>query len=168
MACLNGIIAGTALTEFRIIHSKASIGQLHNGIDRMLENMPVMFDQVQKLQQSTPSEAAIKEYVKTLYDARLKHVGEVLEVDYTMPLLRAQDASQDGFTVFNRVQERVIRGGIQYLSVRNTRDDAGNIIDSRVCQRKTRKSAGFAGQLEINRLAYDKALEILFISDCFT
>lgn len=164
IACLNGVIAGTALRDFKAVHSKNVLNRLGEGIDFLSNNMGELFNQVQTLQavQFTPS--MIEEYVKHMYNARLSGVGKVLSVNYNLRCLRIEDKASDGFTVFNRVQETLIRGGIDYVYARDVKDANGNVIATQTVNATTRRLASIQSQIRLNRIAYDKAATLAGIA----
>lgn len=114
--CSNGIVAGDGF-QSRIYHSKAL-----NGFEEMLRNtvatLPTMMERLEKLRSVTldPNQAILmaERGVSTRWDfleeqtngvyATERTVGDVLSVT------RYEDRSLDAFTVFNRIQEGVIRG----------------------------------------------------------
>ena len=117
--CSNGIVAGDGF-QSRIYHSKAL-----NGFEEMLRNtvatLPTMMERLEKLRtvQLNPVKALlmaqrgvatrwdmldeIDEPTKGVY-ATIQTAGDVLKVS------RYEDMPMDAFTVFNRIQEGVIRG----------------------------------------------------------
>lgn len=117
--CSNGIVAGDGF-QSRIYHSKAL-----NGFEEMLRNtvatLPTMMERLEKLRgvQLNPVKALLmaQRGVATRWDmldevenptkgvyATIQTAGDVLKVS------RYEDMPMDAFTVFNRIQEGVIRG----------------------------------------------------------
>lgn len=160
IACLNGVIAGLALRDFKAVHSKNVLTRLGDGIEYLSNNMGTLFNQVQALQNIQFTQAQIQEYVKTMFDARLSSVGKVVSVNYKLPLVRYEDQATDGFTVLNRVQEVLVRGGIDYTYLRDVKDDNGNVINTQTVHSTTRRLASIQQQIKLNRIAYDKAASL--------
>lgn len=117
--CSNGIVAGDGF-QSRIYHSKAL-----NGFEEMLRNtvatLPTMMERLEKLRgvQLNAVKALLmaQRGVATRWDmldevdqptkgvyATIQTAGDVLKVS------RYEDMPMDAFTVFNRIQEGVIRG----------------------------------------------------------
>ena len=160
MACLNGIIAGTGISGFNITHSKNITQRLPEAIDFMLGNFPKFVDQVQYLQNKTLTESATQEFTRRLFDARLVNVNsEILNVNYKLPIARYQDNSSDAFTIFNRGQEVMMRGGIHYTYRHGAADQYGN-ISSKIVNATTRKVTSINSQVKLNQLAYDTIVEL--------
>lgn len=161
-ACLNGIIAGTSLREFKAVHSKNVTNRLGAGIEYMLESLPELLDKVKALQNSTFDRVQLDTYVRLLVDARLSNVRNIQSVNYASALkvLRPQDYSNDAFTILNRIQESVIRGGIEYTYNQNETDINGNVVSSRLVHTRTRRLASIPSQTKLNTLVWDKAIEL--------
>jgi hypothetical protein len=162
IACLNGIIAGSALADFRAVHSGSITSKIDTGIDFLTDNVGALITQVQQLQALKFSEAGQADFVRTLIDARLASVKNVQQVAYTDALRarRFADKGQDAYTIFNRVQEAVIRGGVRYTYLQDIKDASGAVIRQQLQSSTTRAISSVPTQLRLNRLAYDKALEI--------
>lgn len=160
--CANGLISGTTVKDFRAVHSKNITNRLDNGIKYLMDGIPELVGVIQKLQNATFTEAAFNEFVKTLVDARLANVNKVLHVNYedAFKIRRSADAATDAFTLVNRVQESLIRGGIRYQYEREIKDVNGNPLGTEVRQSSTRRLASVASQVNLNRLLWDKAVEL--------
>ena len=161
IACLNGIIAGDALASYRVIHSQNALKGLHDGVDAMVARIPHMVEQIRAMQETTCSLEKARAYVKTMYDKRVLPIGGVECINYDLTAKRPEDVSLDAYTVFNRVQEMLIRGGIQYIAKRNILDSNGIVVGTHTKHGVTRKMNGIQPQLKLNQLAYDKAIEML-------
>jgi hypothetical protein len=162
IACLNGIIAGTAINSMRLVHSKSITQKLPQAIDYMVNNFDTFTNQVVSLQNKTMTVAAQHEFVKRIYKARLENVNNIESIDFSLPhALRNADTGMDAYTIFNLVQEKLVRGGISYVYTKHTKNDQGNIIDSRLVSSTTRKIASVTSQVKLNQLVYDTALELV-------
>ena len=161
IACLNGLIAGDALASYRVIHSQNAVKGLHDGVDAMVAQLPRMIDQIALLQGTQVLPDQYRAYVKAMYDQRVLPIGGVQHIDYFLPTQRPEDNGRDAYTVFNRVQEMMLRGGIHYTAKRIVRDEAGDEIGSVLRNGTTRRVSNIGAQLKLNQMAYDKAMEIL-------
>jgi hypothetical protein len=161
IACLNGLIAGTALKNFRAVHSQNVLKQLEEGIDAIANNVPQLIEQVQLLQSVQLTEEQEVQLANKLYTARLANVGRVTSISPYQYPRREADVSQDAFTVLNRIQERMIRGGISYTYERQVKDAGGNVLYTQTRTSTSRRLASVTAQLNLNRLAYDEALKLV-------
>ncbi len=114
--CSNGIVAGDGF-QSRIYHSKAL-----NGFEEMLRNtvatLPTMMERLEKLRGVTldPHQSVMmaKRGVETRWDLLEEQTNGVYATPQTIAdvlhVSRYEDNYMDAFTVFNRIQEGVIRG----------------------------------------------------------
>jgi len=152
VACLNQILAGNVFRYFGLTHSKNALQRLDEGVRYMSEGVPELILQLKALQSIQMNETQRLEYARRLVDKRLENV-KTISVDYSVMErpMRAEDNEQDAYTVMNRVQERVVRGGIPYTYARNILDENGNVIGSKEVSTHTRKLASVSSQISLNQ-----------------
>ncbi len=162
IACLNGIIAGTGINGVRLVHSRSITDKLPDAIQYMLSNFDAFSEQIKRLQGLELSKQATDELIKVTFDARLANVNNVKNIEYRIPRLqRLADNATDAYTVFNRIQEVLMRGGIQYTYDKPILDaSSGEVLGTQHITTKTRRIASVGSQLKLNQLVYDKALEL--------
>lgn len=116
IACLNGIIAGSSLASYRVIHSQNAIKNLDQAIDGMTSNIPTLVQNVSRFAQIDLSNEQRHSLARKGCDLRLGHLKGIEDVNLASALepRRFADTGKDAFSVFNVLQERVIRGGIHY------------------------------------------------------
>lgn len=159
LICTNGLVMGDTVGEIRLNHTINVQNRLAGAIDTMLANFPKLVEQVDALANKKLAPSAVNKLIKTVYDARLAHVKNLREVEYRLPVLRAGDTGQDAFTIFNRVQEQVIKGGINYSYDRNsTRSGKKHEM---ISQGKTRAVTAIDESIRLNTLAYETALALV-------
>lgn len=130
IACLNGIIAGSMLNSMRVIHSQNSIKKLDESIDIMTGNIPDLIEKVGKFSGIELSDEQKMTLAQQSIRLRLERDWQKIEDINCYAALepkRYNDQSNDAFSVFNVLQEKVIRGGIIYKKV-----NSENIIEKRV------------------------------------
>lgn len=161
MACLNGLIVGTAISNFKLIHSKNITSKLPLVIDQVVDQFPLAFDAVKKLATLQFSPAARDEFIKLVVDERLKNVKRIISVDYesSLRVIRQADIGKDAYTTMNLVQEKLLRGGIRYTYERNCKDYRG-VEYSTNTTTITKAIRSLDAQLRLNQLVFDKALEL--------
>lgn len=161
--CSNGIVAGDGF-QSRIYHSKAL-----NGFEEMLRNtvatLPTMMERLERLRtvQLNPVKALLmaQRGVATRWDmldeidnptkgvyATIQTAGDVLKVS------RYEDMPMDAFTVFNRIQEGVIRGN---AFVKSLSDKHPNGV-----MRKARAVNSVKENIRINSELWNIAEDIAF------
>ena len=162
MACLNGIIAGTGLREFRVTHSGNLTNKIGEGLEYLVANLDAMVAQIQTLQNTKFTEANFKEFLKNVVDARFQHTPNVLDIDYNSAsrVLRAEDQASDAFTAMNRVQESIIRGGIKYTKKVEILDVNGNVIREDIKATVSKKLNSIPQNIKLNKVIYSKAVQL--------
>jgi hypothetical protein len=162
IACLNGIIAGSVLKSFRVVHSGNLITNLETGIQYMGSNIQELTSVVERLAGQSYTETALNELVTSLVDLRLSNVKNIVAIDYESAnrVIRNADTAQDAYTVFNRIQESLLRGGIVYTYNKNIVDAQGQVIDVKQVTTKTKRLASVTSQLNMNQAAFDLAIQL--------
>jgi hypothetical protein len=150
-ACMNGLIAGDSFSSLRVIHSQRFIKDLDVAIGDIAASIPDFVHFAERLKATTLTEAGIKEFIKQAYELRLSKVKGVKSIDMRANPVRSADTSQDAFTVFNRVQERVIRGGITYIHERDVKTPDGLVIGTELAKNTTRKLSSVQQNVTLNR-----------------
>ena len=157
VVCSNGMIVGRTFEAIRVVHSARVVEKLPAAIQAMMDNFGRFAGSVKMLSERTMTQAAVDKLVRTCYDARLDGIRDVVSVDYTLPALRREDQGNDAWTVFNRVQEKLLRGGVEY--VKNLRNAEGKVVGQK--QMTTRKAGAVPAQVKYNQLAYDTVMELV-------
>jgi len=116
IACLNGIIAGSSLGSYRVIHSQNAIKNLDESLELMTAGIPNLVERVGKLAAFELDQEKRLLLARKGCELRLSHLKGIQDMDLYSALepKRFADIGKDAFSVFNVIQERVIRGGIRY------------------------------------------------------
>lgn len=155
IACLNGIVAGSTLTSFRVIHSKNSIRQLDDAITVMADNVPVLISKVESMNNVELTHARALDMAERAAALRLEHVKNIRSVAVSQILkpTRFADVEKDAYSIFNVIQEKVIRGGIEYTQM--------NERTGRLEHRKTRGISSVSQSIKLNRELWNIAEAVL-------
>ena len=169
--CSNGIVAGDGY-QSRLYHNQANVNSFELMLTNTVKRLPVLLEQIEKMRGIQLSRDAQWEMAKQSAMTRWDwtHIPELLADDvvvkgsfatgHTVSSLlsvnRFADYQEDAWTVFNRIQENVIRGGamIKSFSERNT-DGA---------YRKSRAVNSVAENVRVNRELWDIAENICEIA----
>jgi hypothetical protein len=108
LVCSNGLMVGETFESVTLRHTGSIIEQVDEAVERMVA-------QVAKLDAAI---SAMKNKVLTA-EERIKFINEAIKLRYPtkdssdvqIPVMRPEDMGNDLFTVYNRVQESLIRGG---------------------------------------------------------
>lgn len=160
IACLNLVIAGDAMLDFRVVHNVNMIKRLGEGIDYLFDNMPKFFDNVRHLSNTSFTPDAEFAFVRACVDERLKNIPKLVSADYASAMFtrRPSDKTSDAWTIFNRVQESVVRGGIKYT--RKETEKVNGLEYDVIKQGVTRKVASINQNVRLNRFVHAKAIEL--------
>lgn len=162
-ACLNQLITGSVFRFFRAVHSQSIISKLSNGIDYMSEGIPELIENIQRLQGYTLDLSKRREFARKCIEARFANVKNVVAIDFDRALsaLRAEDCALDAYTVLNVVQEKVIRGGVNYTYLQDVKNASGEVVDKRLIATRTRAIGSIASSVRLNGLITKNMLELV-------
>jgi hypothetical protein len=163
--CSNGIIVGEGAQEYRLRHSQATARSFEGLLKGVLKGLPAMADNITKMKNThlSPGDAwAIAEeacdlrgwlrYNKNdIVKGPLYNVVTMSDMDRRR---RAADTGYTAWTVFNRVQERAIRGGPRIFSAtKGTPHD--------IKMRRSKAVTSITQNMKINQGLWNKASELL-------
>jgi hypothetical protein len=115
--CSNGIVAGDGF-QSRLYHNKSAMLGFEDMLRNTVANLPAMMERINALRSVQLSNAAAYEMAKRsvntrwdMFDAQQKGVYAIEKtITDVLAVNRNEDNYTDAFTVFNRIQESVIRG----------------------------------------------------------
>lgn len=167
-ACLNGLIAGTGFKDVRVIHSKNFSNKLVMGMEHVTQNIPELTSMISFLSSTQFQASELEELVQSTVDYKLRTIPNLVKAYYdtATQVRRYQDRKQDAWTVLNRLQESLIRGGISYdyKKFHTIQDSEGKTIKLDtydVLTRATRKTSSIQQNILLNRFVFDKAMQVL-------
>lgn len=113
--CSNGLAIGSTYASERVRHTGESAANLIGRMQAMANNTQPLFDQISRWQQKALNVTQANEFARLASVLRWgdQHRFAAPEV---LKIRRAEDDAADLWTIFNRVQENTIRGGLAGLS----------------------------------------------------
>lgn len=128
VACANGlVIRSSTLGAVRLIHSGLTIERVMKASRRVIDAAPRAAEVIERWREKrlTPIEqvALAQRCAKVRWEDRLRSI----DVSDWLNPQRAEDDSNDLWTSFNRIQERVIRGGA-FVGLASSRPGEGDRI----------------------------------------
>jgi len=117
VVCSNGLIAGTSYDEIRIRHQGDIMGEIIDGTYRVIETSKKMIslaEQMSSITLSLPERVIFAEAAHSIRFDDNNSVGGGIEPSKLLaPRRYAETNKNDLFTVFNVVQENLIKGGVK-------------------------------------------------------
>ena len=117
--CANGLMVGDSFNEVRVRHSGDAVHEVIEGAYTVLEDAPLVAEQVEAFKGITLSEAERKVFAEVVHELRFpkahKEDGKPapVQADALLHTRRNADRLSDLWTVGNVLQENVIKGGLR-------------------------------------------------------
>jgi hypothetical protein len=151
MVCSNGLVVSTQdFDKMKIRHMNYTFEELQEKIKFMVEQLPLTVESMNKMKSTQLNENQAKELAKRSISTRFEDVDVDslnINLDDLLKPIRPEDKSNDLFTVFNRIQEKILNGDFMYISG--------------VKVRKARKVKNFQQDIKINAKLYEIASEFV-------
>ncbi len=148
LACLNGMIVSERLAEsVTIRHSGNVIDRIVQETTKLIELAPVVVNAIKTWKQielTAPEQNLLAQSALAL---RFEDNAPIT-ADKLLQPRRSADSGNDLWTVFNKVQEGIVRGGFKYVTPASN-DENGNYIPSR--RSRTREVKGIDQNSRLNR-----------------
>lgn len=150
MVCLNGLVVGSAFAGFRVRHTGNPFATIGDGMEQLFERGPRVIEQVKAMQSIQLNSDERTELLKRIVSLRLPENADGI-VSHLNPQ-RIDDMSNDLWTVFNRAQEYLIRGGFRFNT--RTTNHLGIAVPRTVTARAIK---AIDSNLELNKQAWNIA-----------
>ena len=148
LVCSNGLIVGSTFGGASIRHVGSVRSKVLDALDHLDGQIKGLEGFIDEAKQKTVDLSGLKESFDKLIIPKnatiLNHNGYSPESAY-----RAEDESADIWTTFNRVQERMMKGGVPYLSESNK-------------IRRTKRIKGLYRTIQVNKNLWNFCLEGVF------
>jgi hypothetical protein len=119
LCCSNGLTVPTSLSErFNVRHTGFNLDEVKRLTESFASRLPVIQNSVSKMMERELSEGEKINFVKESTSLRWK-LGSLptnLNVENILEPLREEDKGNSLWKVFNVVQEKYVRGGVDYTS----------------------------------------------------
>jgi len=147
LACLNGMTVSEGLAEsVTVRHSGNVIDRIVTETTKLIELAPVVVDAIKTWKQielTAPEQNALATCALAL---RFEDNAPIT-ADKLLQTRRSADNGNDLWSVFNKVQEGIVRGGFKYVTPAT--EENGNYIPSR--RSRTREVKGIDQNSRLNR-----------------
>ena len=157
IACANGLVVRTATVgSVRLIHSGLNLDNVFNTAKSLADRAPEVAATVERWSGTQLDHDLALQMSSRM--ARARWGERFVEADLLAPR-RMDDTCSDLWTVFNRAQESVIRGGMDVTLRRNRCNEAGEVTDIFETTRKATAIRGALKQMRLNQELFAIASE---------
>jgi hypothetical protein len=156
LVCSNGLIVGQTYESVRVVHVGDALNKVLNAAHRVQEQTEKIGHQIQAWSELELSDSQIESFAKhasklILPDQDDANVIPIVRHQDLLRVRRSDDQGRDLWTVFNRIQENVLQGGLSYIRVSET---------GRVRNMTARRIQSIDRSIEVNRALWDLASQI--------
>lgn len=150
--CANGLIVGNTFGGFKHKHIGSNLKErVQYEVDRLVaHDLPKLKNTIDSMKNSKLSVLNIADLASKLVKLRLPENAVTDSKTYhsLVTPLREEDKTQDLWTVYNTMQEKLIRGGIEYTNEKGK-------------QRKTRAIKAINEVIRLNTLSFELASKLI-------
>lgn len=137
MVCSNGLIVGDMFDGIHVRHIGNIVSAIVDANTRILQNAPRIVETINQWQRITLTYHDMLVFAESAYGLHFEQdskLAEAIKPEALLNINREQDNNNDLWTVFNRVQENLIRGGLRGRSndYRRVRTRSIKSIDANV------------------------------------
>jgi len=156
LVCSNGLVVGNADTRFTIRHSGQVLGEVIDAASRIIDDFDQVSAEIDAMKSARISQPLALAFANAAIEARFDVDEKPVTADQVLRPRRAADIGSDVWTVFNKIQENVIKGGLHGAS----KDAHG-----RMQRRRTREVKGIDQNDALNRALWRLGVEVAKIAD---
>jgi len=142
LVCSNGlVVADKTFDQFRVMHKGFQKNDILNVISMTTERIPTIVGNVQNMMSKELTKGQQYDFAKIAAEQRWGE-DKMVDVNQMLRIRRTEDSGNDLWSVFNRVQENMLQGGILTVTpksngkVRNSRSRAIRSIDQNLTVNK--------------------------------
>lgn len=132
LVCSNGLVVPTSITQsLSIKHLDLGDSTTDTIVNSFYEKVPIIMNSIDRMRNKILTNDEIDNFTYNALQIRFTNAVGININDVVKPL-RLEDNSDDLWTVFNVVQEKLIRGGIQLPSKRRSRPINNFVNDNNI------------------------------------
>lgn len=150
LVCANGLIVGNTYGGVSIRHTGDVWSKIDKGLEDVTKRLPLVAETIQRFSSIQVNESKTLELTREAVKLIVPKNTLDVNLSSALKVRRGEDSSQDLWTVYNRIQESFLRGGVQYRS--ETRDE-NNVVSIR--NNTSRAIKSIDRQVEVNRGLWD-------------
>jgi hypothetical protein len=114
--CSNGLVVGQTFESVNLRHTGNVIEKIDQAVERMVAQVEKLNSSIQKMKDRKLSIQEQNEFISSAIKTRYPNKETN---DVSIPIMRQEDGENNVFSLYNRVQEALIRGGNNVRSNNN-------------------------------------------------
>ena len=128
LVCSNGLVIATEdFGQMRIRHKGYSFEELKKTVMELVEELPVTVETLNKFREVVLSDEQKHELAMKAIGIRFGENGAEVDVQEILKPTRKEDEGSDLWTVFNVIQEKMVRGKFKYKTIKGRNKTARTI-----------------------------------------
>lgn len=128
LVCSNGLVIATEdFGQMRIRHKGYSFQELKKTVMELVEELPVTVETLNKFREVVLSDQQKHELAMKAIGIRFGENGAEVDVQEILKPTRKEDEGSDLWTVFNVIQEKMVRGKFKYKTIKGRNKTARTI-----------------------------------------
>ena len=152
LVCSNGMIVGKTFAGFNVRHVGDIQSQIDTGLAAIAAKLPEIASRIEAFNGIMLSQNEQLDFARRALSMVLPK-ADTINYSSALNLRRSGDAGNSLWVVYNRLQEAILRGGVQYTTA--YQDDANKIVSIR--HNTTRAVKSIDRQVELNQSLWDLA-----------
>lgn len=152
LVCANGLMVGSTFDSIKFRHSGEDINaRIEKAVEEIHTNLPRIDSKIKEFQSIVLNDSQINEYANQAVKLILPKTAENVQLDSATFSRRTEDDKTDLWTVYNRLQESLVRGGVRF----NTRNLNTVTNEVNVRNATSRQIRNIDRNVNINRQLWD-------------
>lgn len=136
--CANGLVCGDVLGEVRVPHKGDVVGKVIEGAYEVLDTFEQVAEKRESMQSLLLSPAAQQAFAEAALTYRFGEEFQPVTREQILQPRRVEDKKEDLWTVYQRLQENLIKGGLSGRTIKGKRA-------------RTRAVNGIDGDIKLNK-----------------
>ena len=147
LVCSNGLIVGQTFGGFSVRHVGEIADQVETGLIQIAQQLPQVSDKIQHFNGLILNQSKQRDFANEAAKLILPDSAEAVDLNSVLRTRRQADNNSDLWSVYNKAQETLIRGGVHYMA--RITDDQNKTITMR--PNTTRAIKSIDRQVEVNQ-----------------
>jgi hypothetical protein len=172
-ACANGLVLGQFSVEVRVRHIGFTAQKVKDALKEVVSSFETQKDIVRQMQNFNPSMLEVQRIAKEIARERITKREGAYDYTVTLPSLlevhREEDEGYDLWTIFNVIQENVLREGFEYKFKKDKVKERFCWKQNKTIQytvpvqhnRTTKEVKGLDQQRKLNKMIFEKCYSLI-------